>query len=300
MKFVVTGATGMIGRALINKILSAGDSVVALVNPLSGRLSSVPSGAEIIKADLSDYKDLNPAEKADCFIHLAWGKTDCFSRDNVSAQQKNIEYTLAAVRLAKRFGCKSFLGAGSQAEYGVKSVPLAPDTPTEPLSEYGKAKLAAGSAAKKLCADTGLRFNWVRILSVYGEGDSKTTLISYIIDCFLKGVPPVLTKCEQLWDYIYCEDCASAIYLAATRGKNGAIYPIGGGRCRPLKEYVLDAAKAAGYTGEIKFGEKDYYPHQPMFLCADISALTQDTGFTPQYTFKQGIEKVIKYRKENL
>jgi len=290
----------MIGRALINKILLEGDEALAVVNPLSARLSLVPRGAKVIRAGLTDYSSFTPNEKADCFIHLAWAKTDNLSRDDIAAQQRNIEYTLEAVRLAKRFGCSSFLGAGSQAEYGVKSVPLSPDTTPEPQSEYGKAKLAACLKAKKLCAEANTRFNWVRILSVYGEGDSKSTLISYLLDCFLNGKVPLLTKCEQLWDYIYCEDCASAIYAVAKRGKDGGIYPIGGGSCRPLKDYVLDVAKAAGYSGDIAFGAKEYYPHQPMYLCADISKLTADTGFTPQYTFLQGIKKVIKNIKEDL
>lgn len=294
MKFVVTGATGMIGRALINKILACDDEVIAVVNPNSARLSSVPAGAKIIKAGLADYSAYIPTERADCFIHLAWGKTDHFSRDDVEAQRLNVGYTAEAVALAERFGCSAFLGAGSQAEYGVKSAPLTPDTPAEPLSEYGKAKLKACAKAKELCKKAGMRFNWARILSVYGEGDSKSTLISYIIDCFKKGVAPSLTECGQLWDYIYCEDCASALYLIAENGVDGVIYPVGGGVCRPLKEYVIETARAVGYSGRIGFGEKEYYPHQPMYLCADIARLTADTGFKPRYTFLQGIEKMLK------
>ena len=45
-------------------------------------------------------------------------------------------------------------------------------------------------------------------------------------------------------------------------------------------------------------GEVDYYPGQVMYLCADIAELKSDTGFAPEYTFKNGIEKTIKWYKE--
>ncbi len=49
---------------------------------------------------------------------------------------------------------------------------------------------------------------------------------------------------------------------------------------------------------ELRFGVKEYYPHQAMMLCADISELTADTGFVPEYTFEKGIAKVVKYLRE--
>jgi len=300
MKFVVTGATGAIGRALINTIVSRGDEAIILINPLSKRATGFPVGVKIYKASLSEYENFTPDFKADYFIHLAWGKTDVFSRDDVSAQQKNVDYTLSAVRLAKRLGCKAFVGAGSQAECGAISRPITCNTEANPLSEYGKAKNAARMAAKKLCADMGIRFNWARILSVYGEGDTPNSLISYIISCFISGREPVLTECAQTWDYIYSSDCALAMYLIAKNGAEGKTYPIGSGKSRILKEYVISAAKSAGYSGNIGFGKKEYYPHQPMYLCADISELSKDTGFVPEYTFEEGIEKTVKNFKDRL
>lgn len=300
MKFVVTGATGAIGRALINKILSFGDGVTALINPSSKRADNFPENVNIIRVSLEDYDKFIPDFTADYFIHLAWGKTDVFSRDDVAAQQKNVEYTRSAVRLAKRLKCKSFVGAGSQAECGVMRGKITCDTPANPESEYGKAKVAACLAAKELCKSENIRFNWARILSVYGEGDTPNSLISYIIGCFLCGKEPELTECGQMWDYIYSDDCALALYLIAKNGVNGKIYPVGGGDCRSLKEYVLMAAEAAGYKGKIGFGKKDYYPHQAMYLCADIGALTADTGFKPQYSFKDGIRRTVLNFKEKL
>lgn len=299
MKFVVTGATGMIGRALINLILTEGDEAVALVNPSSSRTGNFPCGVEVIKIGLEGYNEFVPAFSADCFIHLAWGKTDLSSRDDFSSQQKNVGYTADAVKLAEKMGCKAFLGVGSQAEYGVKDRPLTGETAANPESEYGKAKLAACLLAKALCAERKIKFNWARVLSVYGYGDNPRSLISYLLSCFTRGEEPSLTKCEQRWDYIYCEDCARALYLIAKNGKDGKIYPVGSGECRLLKDYVNDVAAAAEYNGKICFGKKEYYPHQPMYLSADISELSEDTGFYPRNTFMQGIKKTLKEIKEN-
>ena len=41
---------------------------------------------------------------------------------------------------------------------------------------------------------------------------------------------------------------------------------------------------------ELEFGVKEYYPHQPMYLVADVSELTQDTGWTPNVLFCDGVE----------
>ncbi len=296
MKFVVTGATGMIGYALVNQIKKEGHEVVALVHSSSKRISVIPNGVETVSCGLDEYGNYEPDFKADVFVHLAWGKTDPNSRDNKSAQEANVQYTVDAVKLANKMGCKVFVGAGSQAEYGVKSEPLTCNTLADPQSEYGKAKLKAGVLAKAECDKYGIRFNWCRILSVYGIGDNSTTLISYIINSFSKGESPVLTKCEQIWDYVYSEDCANAVYLIALRGVNGKIYPIASGNSRKLSEFVNDIACEMNFTGKIGFGEKEYYPHQPMFLCADISELTSDTGFTPKVSFKDGIKYILSGR----
>jgi UDP-glucose 4-epimerase len=42
----------------------------------------------------------------------------------------------------------------------------------------------------------------------------------------------------------------------------------------------------------LQFGKKEYYPHQPMYLCADISELTNDTGWKPEVSFDEGIKKI--------
>ena len=292
-KIVVNGATGMIAVSLIKTALDKGDEVYAIARKNSNRVDNIPSGAKVIFCDLSELIALKPDFSADIFFHLAWDKTGAGGRDDVDVQLKNVEYTLDAVRLAKKLGCKKFVGAGSQAEYGITDKPLTPNSMLNPSSGYGVAKMCAGKMSKLLASQLGISHSWARILSVFGENDAPTTLISYPIDTFKKGERAELTKCEQTWDYVYADDCALALYLIGKNGVDGKSYPIGSGKPRKLSEFVTVVRDKVNKNAEICFGAKDYYPHQPMFLCADITELTEDTGFVPQYSFEEGINKTL-------
>ncbi|MGN1235751.1 MAG: NAD-dependent epimerase/dehydratase family protein [Christensenellaceae bacterium] len=289
MKIIVSGGTGMIASTLLSLALSKGYEATAIVRRGSARLSNLPVGVRTIECDLDEYARLETKEQGDVFFHLAWAKTSVAGRDDASTQERNIAYTLDAVALAKRMGCSCFVGAGSQAEYGRQDAPLSSATCARPESGYGIAKYAAGKLSFLACDQLGMRHCWTRILSVFGKGDAPTTLISYLARSFQAGVAPELTKCEQIWDYIDSRDAARALLLIGEKGVHGKTYPIGSGRGRPLSEYVKEMRDILSPTTEIRFGAKEYYPHQPMFLVADIGELAADTGFAPKYDFGQGI-----------
>ena len=293
---IMTGATGMIGSSIVREALKQDYDVTCLVRKNSIRVNNITkdSRVHIIDCDISDYKKLELKEKYDIFIHLAWDKTSVGGRDDVDCQLKNIKYTLDAVRLAKRCGCNVFIGAGSQAEYGIKTVPLTSDLPVNPESGYGIAKYTAGKLSSLLCNQLGIRFNWLRILSVYGKNDGENTLISYCIREMKKGRSPELTKCEQIWDYLYCDDAARAFLAVAESRIDRKFYPLGSGKGRKLSEYIEEIKQIIDPSASIGFGKKEYYPHQPMYLVADISELTTDTGWSPRVSFLDGIKETRK------
>lgn len=286
-KILLTGATGMIGSAIVREALKQNCEITCIVRKDSPRAVNIPQDrrVRVVECDISDYKTLELEGFYDVFMHLAWDKTSVGGRDDVDCQLRNVEYALDAVRLAKRAGCSVFIGAGSQAEYGVQNVPLTPDLPVKPESGYGIAKYAAGKFSAMLCKQFGMRFNWLRILSVYGPNDGENTLISYVVREFKAGRSPELTKCAQTWDYLHCDDAARAFLAVADRGVDGKFYPLGSGRGSPLSEYVMELQKRIAPAVPVKFGVKEYYPHQPMFLMADISELMVDTGWKPQVEF---------------
>ncbi len=288
-KILLTGATGMIGSAIVREALKQNYEITCIARKGSPRAENIPqdSRVRVVECDISDYKALELEGSYDVFLHLAWNKTSVIGRDDVDCQLKNVECALDAVRLAKRAGCSVFIGAGSQAEYGVQTVPLTPELPVKPESGYGIAKHAAGKFSAVLCKQLGLRFNWLRILSVYGQNDGENTLISYVVRELKAGRSPELTKCEQMWDYLHCDDAARAFLAVAERGVDGKFYPLGSGRGRPLWEYVELLQKKIAPAVPLKLGAKEYYPHQPMFLVADIRELTADTGWKPQVEFEK-------------
>jgi nucleoside-diphosphate-sugar epimerase len=290
-KIIITGATGMIGYALVRQALEKRMEVLCIVRKDSMRVDNIPKSERVkmVFAGLSEYASMGISEKYDAFFHLAWDKTVGISRDDVDIQEKNIRYTLDAVRLARRLGCSVFVGAGSQAEYGIVSEALKPDTPVNPQSGYGIAKYAAGKLSKLLCTQLGIRFNWLRILSVFGPFDGLHTLIMYTINELYAGHSPEFTKCEQVWDYLYCDDAARAFLAVGNRGVDGKVYPLGSGDRRRLSEYLEALRNIVSPDSILQFGKKTYYPHQPMYLCADISELTNDTGWKPEISFEEGI-----------
>ena len=290
-KIIVTGATGAVGSAVVRRALVKGKEITCIVHRGSKRLGNLPQSdkVHIVECDLHDYCTLSLEGMYDAFIHLSWEKTFGASRDDAEIQTRNIQYTLDAVQLAHRCGCSVFVGAGSQAEYGIQSVDLTPDLPVKPESGYGIAKYAAGKLSAMLCKSLGMRQCWVRILSVYGPNDGENSLISYLIRELKAGNSPQLTKCEQMWDYLYADDAADAILAIAENGKEGKAYPLGSGNARMLSEYVEDIKNVINPTLSVQFGSKEYYPHQPMHLVADIKELTLDTGWKPSRSFKDGM-----------
>lgn len=291
--YVISGATGFIGRALTELLLARGERVIALVHRGSKRLSGLEERENFVPLplDLNEFAAYVPTVHADVFFHLAWAKTAVGGRDDAKAQVANIAYTTDAVELAARFGCSVFVGAGSQAEYGIATAPLRGDSPADPQSGYGIAKYAAGKLSRLRAGQLGLRHCWVRILSVYGKGDGEGTLISYLIRTLYAGEVPELSPCEQIWDYLHVTDAARALAAVADHGKDGSVYPLGSGKGHPLREYVECLRDIVAPGADIRFGAKPYYPHQPMLLTADIGELTRDTGFVPSVSFAEGIRQ---------
>jgi nucleoside-diphosphate-sugar epimerase len=294
-KIVITGATGMIGSTLARCALEQGVDVLCIIRKSTSHFDNLPKSErlKIVYADISEYAHLDISGNYDVFYHLAWDKTFGDSRDDVDTQAVNIQYTLDAVRLAKRLRCKKFIGAGSQAEYGVVIEPLKPATPVNPESGYGIAKYAAGKLSGLLCSQLGLQFNWVRIASIYGPLDRAHTLIMYAIHELQAEHSPEFTKCEQIWDYLYCDDAARAFLAIGVNGVDGKTYPLGSGNGKRLSEYLEVIRDIIAPDTMLQFGKKEYYPHQPMYLCADITELTNDTGWKPEVTFEEGIRRII-------
>lgn len=294
---IVTGSTGMIGRALVRTLVENNIKVYALKGPAFAADDEVFGDplVTVVDADISETAAAADkiTEKCDALFHFAWLGTFGGMRDDAYLQNDNIRYTIDACALAKATGCSVFVGAGSQAECGPVTEKLTPNTPANPVTGYGTAKFAAGKLSRLYCEANGIRHCWTRILSVYGVGMNPATLLPSAIGKVLRGEHAGFTKGEQDWDYLYCDDCALAFLRIAENGKDGKTYPVGSGRTEKLRVFIEKACYTADENADIAFGEVPYNPGQAMYLCADISELAEDTGFAPRVPFEEGIKKVI-------
>lgn len=306
-RVILTGATGAIGMALIEELLQNNVEVAVITREDSSRNNRLRQFKDILVIEASLENLLTAGEKLkgtwDILYHFAWMGTSGIERNNVYLQNRNVTYTLDAVKLAKKTGCKRFVGAGSQAEYGRCNGLLRSDSPVNPESGYGIAKLCAGQMSRILCEQLNLDSLWIRILSIYGPYDNENSMIPYALNKMVRGEKMLLTAGEQIWDYLYSEDAAKAMFLAGSKGKSGKTYILGSGKGRRLKEYIEDMVDVV--TEELEnhglnikpnlgIGEISYAPNQVMFLCGDITELKKDTGFEAEVEFKEGIRRICR------
>lgn len=289
------------GVSLIEELIAHDIYVTAVCRENSQNITEIPQSpfVKVLECNLDQLQSLErklPADY-DVFYHFGWDGSFGAARMDLSTQTKNIQYSLDAVELAKKLGCKVFIGAGSQSEFGHVNGVLHPDTPCNPDNGYGVAKLAAGQMTRLKCKEYGIRHNWVRILSIYGPHDKAHTMVMSTILKMLNGQRVQFTKGDQIWDYIYNKDAARAFRMIAEKGKGGAVYCLGSGQTRYLKEYIMVIRDAIEPSIELGIGELPYYPNQVMHLEADISSLTNDTGFIPKYDFEKGIRETILWLK---
>ncbi|MCR5798919.1 MAG: NAD-dependent epimerase/dehydratase family protein [Lachnospiraceae bacterium] len=288
--------------ALIKKCIEQKVNVLAICHKGSKRIAQIPANeyVKVLELDLADYasfeeeacKELSESgNKYDLFIHLAWNGTFGDTRNDMDLQSDNIRYALDAVELANRLGCKIFIGAGSQAEYGRVDKPLRPDTPAFPENGYGIAKLAAGQMTRIRCEQLGLKHIWTRILSVYGPYDGEYTMVMSTLKKMLANEETHFTAGDQLWDYLYSEDAADMMLYLAEQGENGKIYCLGSGEARPLKEYIKDMYEATGCTARLGLGDIPYGDKQVMCLCVDKESVVK-TG-NKMTAFDTGIYALI-------
>ncbi|GAB6105153.1 NAD(P)-dependent oxidoreductase [Blautia glucerasea] len=291
----------MIGTALINECIKKGIEVYAVLRASSGKKMRLPESEKLHMVDcsLEELETLPQKimEKCDTFYHIAWGNTGENRNSSTELQSRNIAYTLAAVKAAYALGCRRFIGAGSQAEYGPMDVDkISPDSPVNPTTPYGAAKLASGQLARMLCKELGMECIWPRIFSAYGIYEKETTMVASGLRKMLAGEKTSFTPALQRWDYLFSADAGRAYYLIGEKGKDGAVYCVGSGKAAPLKNYIEIMAELTG-AEETGIGVRPYPAGAVMNLCADISSLTADTGFVPEYTFREGIRETITWLK---
>lgn len=263
MKYIITGASGFIGVEISKTLLDKGNTVFAVCRKESKNLKDIPKhdNLKVVWADL-DHLDAikNQVDEADVFIHLAWQGTVGGGRNNTEIQETNKANAYTAMRVSKAIGCKVFVDSGSQAEYGTCTELITEESPCNPFSDYGKAKLEVWQKGRILCEELGLKYVHLRIFSMYGENDHPYTLVMSIIDKMLRNEPSIdLSSCTQMWNYVYCTDASKMIVGLCEHAFNdqlfkAEVYNIASDDTRVLKDFVERIKQLTKSSSECNYG----------------------------------------------
>jgi UDP-glucose 4-epimerase len=216
---LVTGANGLVGRALCATLARHGHDVAALV-----RRGDV--GVEAVhewRHDTADFvglqeawpEDLSP----DCVVHLA-ARVHVMRDDApdplAAFHATNVEGTLRVARAAQAQGARrivfvSSIKAVAEVDGGA---PLAESVPPAPLDPYGLSKRAAEEALWRLGEETGLEIVVVRPPLVYGPGVGANFL--QMMDALWRGVPLPLGSVDARRSLVYTENLADALMHCVT------------------------------------------------------------------------------------
>ena len=296
-KIIVTGATSMIGVATIEAAIEHDTEVYAIVRKNTSRMDRLPSSSKvhIFYGNLDRLEEITDLpETCDVFYHFAWIGTGKDERDNPTIQEKNIQYALEAVRLAKKCGCSRFVFAGSQAEYGTVDGEIDEDTIFSPKTSYGIAKYAAGALGKKLCEELGMEHVWGRIFSVYGPHDNDGTMLDYAIKCFENHETARFSASTQAWNYLYEGDAGQMFLRLGEDDVLPGTYLIAGNRTRPLKEYIQVLMDSFMDNVNAEFASEQIITAYGINVNNEKSLKAM--AYTPQITFEEGIKKMIDAR----
>jgi UDP-glucose 4-epimerase len=295
-RVLLTGGAGFVGSHVARQLLSSGYEVALFLRPTSDlrRLDSCLSKCSVIYGDLASLSEsaavINEFRPTSV-IHLAWAGVKGKDR-NDHIQLSNVVGSINLFELAKTIGCKQFVGLGSQAEYGILSGRINEQAKTSPTTLYGATKLATGQILERAAADSDINFSWLRLFSSYGPGDDPSWLLPYLVQSFLAGEVPRLTKAEQIWDYIFIDDVASAIVAACNSSAQG-LFNLGSGQGNKLRLIVETVRNIIDPSLNIDFGAVPYRGDQVMHLEADISALVKATDWSPKVSLQEGLQKLI-------
>jgi len=296
-KILVTGAGGFLGEHVVARLKAVGiseDNIVAHSRN-SGNLLD-PSECEKV------------AQGSQIVIHLA-GITGgiSFHHDNAARiYEENRAMGMNVIVAAQKSGAEKFVMAGSLTEYGVSApLPLREDTlwdgePKPMHAPYARAKRALLVEATKRRAK-GLQSAHLLLASMYGPGEKDDFVIPALIrrmtEAKEKQLPsvPVMGTGNDTRDFLYVDDAAEAIVLAAEKYDSDIPVNIASGKETTIRDLALTIARLVGYGGKVEF---DNQPESAERVAADITR-AKEWGWSPATSLEKGLLKTIEWHRMN-
>jgi dihydroflavonol-4-reductase len=240
----VTGGSGVIGGALIARLVERGDEVHALARSDAAVAAVQKRGARPVRGDALDAEALvRGMEGCALAFHVAGVNALCV-KDPGAMRRVNIDGAVLAVQAAKRAGVPRLVHTSSAATVGEAPGAIGNEDTTHRgwfLSTYEQTKTEGERAALAAAADIGQDVVSVNPSSVQGPGRASGT--GRILLAFLDGRLRVFV--QTYVSMVDIGDCIEGHLLAAERGRSGQRYLLNG-MTLTISEALALAADVAG------------------------------------------------------
>ena len=250
MTALVTGGTGFVGAAIVERLLRHGEHVRALARSEDSAGALAAAGAEPVRGDVRDLDALTSAMAGcDVVYHAAGANAFCL-RDPSPMFEINVEGSDAVVRAAARARVRRVVYTSSAATLGEARGTVGTERSPHRgwfLSNYERSKFEAERRVLSAARETGSEVVCVNPSSVQGPGRS-TGSARFLLDYLNGRLKAVVDSRLSLVDIA---DCTRGHLLAETNGKPGERYVLSGasltvrealdllGRLTGLEEYEL-------------------------------------------------------------
>ena len=295
MKILVTGATGFIGRPVLDLLTRNDHQVLALVRPPHDVAGIENSSVRCLRGDLADLASLKPEIRSfdpEAVIHLAWQGIPDFSP---SLCQLNLSQSIALIDLLiKETRCQKIVMSGSCYEYGRSQGPCEESQLTAPASFFTLAKSSLYQYASLRCQEKKISCVWMRPFYVYGPGQRKKSLIPTLIDAFSNQTAPGINNPFNANDFIYVEDVAEGFCRAAGTDVPSGIYNLGSGHATSVIDICeLVEQQTSGPTGFTQQIRRASSAQSSVNFWADMRKVQKIFGWTPSVPMDEGIRRSI-------
>lgn len=301
MIYVITGATSFIGSETARLLAENGDQVYAVCRQGSTAIANLPdsNSINVVYSEMSEYFSLDrKIPVADVFINFAWDGTKSIKdRDHGTVHESNVRYTQDALESSYRMGCKLFVEAGSQAEYGICNGLITENTPCNPFTEYGKTKLSTKEHGFEFADNHEIKYMHLRIFSIYGTRDNDRTLVKTCIRKMLANENVELSPCTQMWNFLHVSDAAKQIQLLCENTVTAndfkhEVYNIASRDTRILKDFITDIKRITRSESKLIYGA--IKPEYIVSLNPDTTKTYNVIHFVSDIKFETGIQEIIK------
>lgn len=281
-RVAVTGASGFIGRYLMDDLRRAGYEPVSV-----GRGSQSDRQTDYSLASLTAA-----LEGVAAVVHLA-GRTVLRQDDALDLEpywEPNVSAVGSLAKAAKAAGVTRVVFASSRSVYSGFSVEMYKEgSVVYPANAYGLSKLTAESYLEMLTRGTPVSALSLRLAAVYGYGERGTPAIMKFINQALARDTLVLTgNPTYAIDQLYVRDATAALVAALRASDVRGVYNVGGGRAWRVHEIAELVNEVFGNDGNMRYETDTWEALTP--ACMDISRVRTELGWSPAYELRSGLE----------